>query len=133
MARASLMNRSFTYWGVLLYSLSTLGSMAMMSVGAGVALALILVDEGGPRALLRRLREVSREPALKKYLLGTLALVTAITLSLVWANLQPLEFSGRGPTVQLRDLWKLWYFAFVPVLVASFSRLTDREWKSLLR
>jgi O-antigen ligase len=109
-----------------IYAASTLVSMAIMSIGTGLVL-LGLVRwgiRGGENTSFARWRSYAEWS-------GLLAL--ACILSLVFARWHPIEGLDPAAVRWGKDLFKLWYFLWPPVLAALLFRLTDAQQGRILK
>lgn len=120
--------------GLSLYAILILGSQATMSIGIGILLAFAFYAFGGPLPFLKYLREQSKNPELRRYLLATNLLTLACFLSLFFAWLFPVELAGEKPKVRfLADMWKAWYFYWPLVTVPCLLALTEKSRKTLFQ
>lgn len=111
--------------GFSIYLVSSLISMATMSVGA-VLLAVILLAAIGPRELKRALSAELRRPASRAYLGISLALASACVASLIAARLDPLGYGGQRIAVKFgSELGKLWYLLWPLPLAAGLRLLSE--------
>lgn len=106
------------YTAAILYTFAIYGTMAVMSIGAGVVFAAWIACRWS------NLRADLRQMAASKVFWPTVALAVACLWSLAWAKLSGLEFMGQKPTVTWDDTRKAWHLAFPFVLAAIFSRLS---------
>ncbi len=116
-----------------LYGISTLTSMAGMSIGAGLLAIAIFLYAGGPAGLWKQLRAEDQSVVSRVYLGASAFFALVCVLSLVVAAYHPLEYGGRHSEVHvLRDSAKLWYL-FWPFVLAAFLRVLPEEarWKAL--
>lgn len=131
------MNRILTL-AFALYGLSTLTSMAGMSVGAGLlALALAgvsLRDRGRMSGLPAALRAEVARPDSRFYLAASFGLAIACVVSLLAALVRPPVYAGAMSEVHFfKDAAKLWYL-FWPFLLAPFlRRLPEDSRRTILR
>lgn len=111
-----------TFLALLLYALCIYGTMAMMSIGAGVVGVVWI-------ALRRKkigddLRKFRDSPLVWPTLLFGFACIW----SLVWARLTDLSFLGMRPTIDfVQDSRKIWHLFFPFVLAPAFSTLSITE------
>jgi O-antigen ligase len=120
-----------------IYAVSTLTSMALMSIGAAVALLGMLIAWRGPKGFVRALRGELGFSGGRLYALAALGLAAACVLSLIVARIDPLAYGGQFSRVHIvRDSFKLWYL-FWPLPLAAGLRalrpaLRDRVIRSWL-
>ncbi len=125
------------FLGLSLYAVASLGSMAMMSVGAGVYLLAFTAYWVRKRLCWPLAWRMSWAcPEFRMYLLASLALLASCALSLGVAQFWPVSYSGEGGgAVQVsffKDLSKLWYL-FWPILLAlGLRELRDAQRKQVL-
>ncbi len=116
--------------GLALYAVSTLVSMAVMSIGLGL-LFLALAASGGLPAWLRTLRAELTLPVSRAFAILALSLAFACLLSLAAAALWPLSFYGHAPDISfLKDSFKLWYL-FWPLGLVALLRVLPIEGRRL--
>ncbi|MCM2279635.1 MAG: O-antigen ligase family protein [Oligoflexia bacterium] len=118
--------------GFAVYLASSLVSMAVMSLGAGLlVLAMLFSSTDRFAGLWERLRAEARLPAGRLFLRLSLLLAGACALSLVAAWLWPPGYGGRFVKVSFaRDLPKLWYL-FWPLVLAAGLRALPETGRSL--
>lgn len=109
-----------------IYAASTLVSMAIMSLGTG--LVLLGLFRSGIRG-----RERVSFSSWKSYVEWSGLLAVACILSLVFARWNPLEGFEPAAVRWGKDLFKLWYFLWPPVLAALLFRLTDAAQGRILK
>ena len=99
--------RALLLYGVaLLYSVCVYGTMAVMSIGAGMTfVAWLALRPGHYQADLRAMRE-------SPVFWPTMFLGVACLWSLVWAKVSGLTFFGMAPTVTWDDMRKSWHLLF---------------------
>ncbi|MDR3607340.1 MAG: O-antigen ligase family protein [Oligoflexia bacterium] len=115
-----------------LYSVTTLTSMAIMSIGATLALLSLVVFFAGRFGLA--LREEVARPNGRLYLLAASGLAFACILSLVVGKLDPMAYGGKFSQVHvLRDSLKLWYLFWPIPLAAGLRALGGSRRDSVLR
>ncbi len=113
-------------WAFALYAVLTLSSMAGMSIGAGILFIVLLAHRLPVRQEFKHFNT-------QKYAILSLILVLACALSLICAKLNPLEIAGQtAPIHLLRELSKLWYFAWPLLLVAGLRKLSPDERERVL-
>ncbi len=125
--------RKLTYeqliFGVLaLYAILVYGSMAMMSIGAGIVGAVFLW------ALI--LKKITIKDAFRKQklYLPTLFLTAACVWSLMWASISGLELYGRHPDIHfIKDIAKLWHLWFPFLLFSMMQGLNEQKLTKLFR
>lgn len=105
-----------------LYLVSTLVSMAVMSVGVAVLIIVAATVPGGPLGFVGRLHDEASSRWGRRYLRAALMLAAACAVSLLAAMAWPLEYGGRGVEVRfLPDMAKAWYLAW-PLAFAAIAR-----------
>ena len=115
------------YYVALLYTVSVYGTMAVMSIGAGIAVAGWLVGRWGDyRTDLRAVRE-------SPVFWPTVFLGVACLWSLVWAKYSGLTFYLKQPTVTWDDTRKSWHLLFPFVLFAIFSHLSGSHLRRVVK
>ena len=131
--------RPLLTWGLSIYAVLSLGSMATMSLGAAFLMAIVLIVYGGPIGLKNRFKIILEQGAtparwvLKSYWNLSLVLLGTCVLSLLAAQLWPVGWSGRFVHIEgLSDLAKAWYFIWPLLLWISLSDLNDREYSIVL-
>ncbi len=123
-----------TYWGMTLYALLCLGSMATMSIGVGLLLGCIVFEEGGPRRLFIDLQQVMGSPQVRQYGWASLFLVLACGLSLGSAQGFPLSFVEKAPKVHwLKDFAKMGYFVLPVLWTVGWLRLSEEKRRNVFR
>jgi len=109
-----------------IYAASTLVSMAIMSLGTG--LVLLGLFKWGIRS-----RESVSLSSWKSYAEWSGLLALACILSLVFARWNPIEGLEPAAVRWGKDLFKLWYFLWPPVLAALLFRLTNAQQGRILK
>jgi len=128
-SRRLSLSSSYLYLAFLIYAVVILLSQATMSIGAGVLMVALLVKFKGPLGLIRS----AVGPESKRYLQLSLALLLACFLSLVWASVQPLVYSGQAAKVHwLSDMAKGWYFFWPLLLMAGLRQLKPEQRSRIL-
>jgi O-antigen ligase len=111
-------------WALGLYAVTTLVSMAVMSVGAGIAAFGLLYFYGGPRPIVEAFATELKRIESKRYLIAASALAAACVLSLLVAKFFPLGYGGRVSQVHLlSNSAKLWYLFWPIPLVVGLRAL----------
>jgi O-antigen ligase len=110
-------------WALGAYGVLSLISMATMGIGAALLAAATIYYLGGPAGFWKEVNKAFRHPAYLLYAQVALALLAALALSLVGAELFPLSYGGQWSHVNfLRDISKAWYLLWplfiVPALIA---------------
>ncbi len=114
--------RSLLTLALGLYLVSSLVSMAVMSVGVALLVIAALIAAGGPLEFFRKLRDEASSRWGRLYLRAALALTTACAVSLLAAMALPLAYGGRGVEVRFfPDMAKAWYL-FWPLAFAAIAR-----------
>lgn len=112
--------------GLSLYAVLSLGSMATMSIGAGIFAALWLS--------VRPWRDYAIDSRLRMYAWLSVAFWLVAIASLVYARVNPLSYGGESFEVSwARDLAKAWYFLLPFGLVDAWRRLDQERQKSVLK
>ncbi|MGE4232828.1 MAG: O-antigen ligase family protein [Bacteriovoracia bacterium] len=115
------------YWTTLLYTVCIYGPMAMMSIGAAFLGVMLFVLFGSEYK--KQLKKFSKNP----FVIPTLWLSIACIASLFWAHFSNLEFYGKKPEVHwLKDSAKIWHILYLFLLAPIFSKLSDRQIRSIL-
>jgi O-antigen ligase len=110
--------------GFSLYAVSTLISMAVMSIGAAVVFVALIYGFGGPRSFADAVASELKRPEVRQYAIVMAALLGACALSLIVAMIWPLVYGGMGPTIHfVSDIAKGWYLAWPLLLVPGLKRL----------
>jgi O-antigen ligase len=126
---------------LVLYAVLILISMATMSLGAAlVILASLgtLFSTATRQAWQQSWRDVWSSSEGSNYRLWTSWLATACLMSLLSQQFFPLRFPGFDPVPVhwAKDLLKLWYFLWIPLLASVWhrtsSRLQTRVWQAWL-
>jgi O-antigen ligase len=134
---STTLNR-FVFVGLLIYTVSTFGSMAMMSIGVAFFLTAWIVgtcwSSGGPRGVLNDLKFAISHPSIKRYLIASLLLCLAGVISLITARVFPLQFHEKSVSLRgLRDIAKFWYF-FLPIfLTIGWSKISILQRNQVVR
>lgn len=117
-----------------IYAVSTLISMAVMSIGTAILVVALLWFYGGPRALLSQIREDLKASVwARRYLWVSIALALCCVGSLVWAKIAPLSYGGQSSPVHVfKDSLKLWYLFWPLPLVAGLGALTPERRTKIL-
>lgn len=105
------------------YFVSTLTSMAGMSIGALVLLLAMVREFGGPRSFGRALREELSYPGSRLYLAVASFLGFAVIFSLLGAMVAPLTIGDRIAAPRAAELFKLWYLPWPVVIAAALRRV----------
>lgn len=116
------------------YAVSTLISMAVMSIGAGVLFLAILIYYGGPLAWLSKINQLLSERFwLRTYFRVSLGLAAACLLSLVSGRLYPLSYGGHFSEISiLKDSLKLWYLFWPLLLLPALAELKNEQSSKVL-
>lgn len=117
------------FLGLSLYAVSTLTSMAGMSIGLACAVLAGIVGSGGIGAYLRKLGAVWKEEKwMRRYLKASFILTLACAITLIIAEYFPLSYGGKkiDPPV-LRDLSKVIYLSLPWILGVSWRELSPSE------
>jgi O-antigen ligase len=124
------------YLAALIYTISVYGSMAMMSIAAGIVF-LVFIVELTKEAYEKKFTLLS---LLKKLLFNsklfypTFFLSLACIWSLVWAKLSNLNYYGVTPKITfLSDIAKLWHLWFSFVLSAVMLKLSKENFYKILK
>jgi hypothetical protein len=121
-------------FGLATYWVSTLVSMAAMSIGLGVFLVALLVSQGGPKAALRLVRDELQRPASRLYFKLAFLLFLACALSLAVAAIFPITYKGKGVEVHFfRGIAKAWYLFWPLVLAAALRVLPELRRAQVIR
>ncbi|MEW6055201.1 MAG: O-antigen ligase family protein [Bdellovibrionota bacterium] len=108
------------YFAAVVYTTFVFGSMAMMSIGAGLVFAVWVFCRFGK--LKSELKAYGKSPLA----LPSLVLSAACLWSLIWASISGLEFYGEKPKIDwVQDSRKLWHIAFPFIFAALLSRLSE--------
>ncbi len=112
----------------LLYGFCIYGSMAMMSLGAGIVfLGWICLRWGSLKKDLCLFKD-------SPLLLPTLFLCFSCVWSLLWVQLIDLEFLGKKPQVQwFQDTRKLWHLFFPFILASVFSSFSESQLQKIFK
>jgi O-antigen ligase len=106
------------FWGLTIYALASLGTMATMSLGVAILMASLVFGNGGPKRFFSELVALLRLRWIRFYFIASCLLSLACLVSLVAVLISPLTFQGKTVSVHLiKDLGKLWYF-FLPLFLA---------------
>ncbi len=117
----------FLFYTALLYSICIYGTMAVMSIGAGLTLAAWLgLRRSHYRTDLRAMRD-------SPVFWPTVFLGVACLWSLVWAKFSGLTFYGMRPTISWDDTRKSWHLVFPFILFAIFSTLSAPQLRQVVR
>ena len=120
-------------WGLGIYAVATLISMATMSVGAGIVALAILIAFGGPVGFWHEFRREISRPNSRNYLIVSLALAGACALSLIVAAVFPLTYGGKHAEIHfLRDMAKCWYLFWPLVLVVGLRQISIADQNRVL-
>jgi len=124
-------------WLVLalsVYMVSTLTSMAVMSLGAFFLLSLSLWVYGGPRSLFATIRESLKENYLRRYFQISLVLAISLTISLIWAKFFPVGYGGKWIQADLVPAFaKFWYLFWPLFLTPVLERVSEKNRLNILR
>src|SRR5688572_7618790 len=97
-------------WGFSIYAVSTLVSMATMSLGVGILLICLLIYFQGPKGLFLQIRTDLSEKEINVFFGLSRFLTIACLMSLVIAYYNPLTYVGKFSQVHfLKDMAKAWY------------------------
>ncbi len=114
--------------GLAFYAVTSLVSMAAMSVGAVVAGICILIGVGGMRGFSSAMAREWGCTSSRLYLSLSLFLAFTCALSLVGGFFFPLNYGGMEPRIHfLSDMAKTWYLFWPLVLVVGLRELTSSE------
>ena len=123
-------------WGLGIYAVLILTSMASMSLGIGVVLISLLVACRGPRVFFQLIcSEFVRrdQKEMRRYFGLTMFLTVACGVSLIGATINPLSYGGRGPVVSFwPDMAKSWYFFLPLILVPALRLLSEKQKQGVL-
>ncbi|MBI3557104.1 MAG: O-antigen ligase family protein, partial [Deltaproteobacteria bacterium] len=117
----------FLYYVALIYTVSVYGTMAVMSIGAGLAVAGWLLFRRGSH--LADLRAMQRSPVFWP----TIFLGVACLWSLLWSKMTGLTFYGIKTNVTWDDTRKSWHLLFPFVLFAIFSALSAAHLRRVVK
>jgi O-antigen ligase len=116
------------------YMLSTLVSMATMSIGTVVLVVALVFSYGGPRAIGAGLREVSRERHASSYLRVSLVLALCFSLSVIFAKAWPMGFGADFIHVALwPNISKLWYLFWPFLILLALAGLQESSRLQILK
>lgn len=120
--------------GFGIYMISTLISMAVMSVGAVTMLLIVLWVYQGPKTLWVDIRKNLQDKYLSLYFQVSIALMVTFALSLFLAKAFPIGFGGKFIHVYLTpSLTKFWYLIWPLVLVPALMRVNEQSRLKILR
>lgn len=120
--------------GLGIYMISTLISMAAMSLGAVIMLVMILWAYQGPQALWVDIRKNLQDKYLSRYVQISVLLMVTFALSLLWAKVFPIGFGGKFIHVYLTpSLAKFWYLFWPLVLSPVLVRVDEQSRLKVLR
>ncbi len=122
------MVKNSIYYILVLYTVSVFGSMAMMSIGAGIASAAFIY------LLFQKefLKNIQIIP--KKYFKITVIFSIACVWSLIWAKSTGLLFYGMSPQIDVyKHSYKLWHIWFPFLIVGLISYVNDKKEKDILK
>jgi O-antigen ligase len=125
-----------TFWGLAVYAVLSLTSMAMMSIGAAVVISCVVFDptRGGPRGFRDELHGIFSQPLVRAYAIASGGIILACATSLISARWFPVNFGFDPVQVSwLKDLGKMWYFAFPLILLVAWRRLELSQQGGVLR
>lgn len=126
--------RPWLAWALAAYGVSTLVSMATMSIGVAVALVATVAALGGPARYWRAIRGAIAARGPRLYLILALGLTGACAASLLAAIVFPLSYDGKGPDISfLRDMAKCWYLFLPILLLPGITALDQSERRLVLR
>ena len=134
MSGAPVLTRRLLGWAFVAYAVLCLGSMATMSIGAGLLLgALILDTRGGPDAQAM-VHSAIRSADARRLGLAAVALFGALATSLLAGAFFPLIYGEHRSEVYLfTELGKAWYLAWPFVLFAGLQRLSEVQRRRTLQ
>lgn len=115
--------KKFLFIALAIYAVSTLISMAAMSIGAAVLFLAIVLNTKKQNFKI----EIKRKKV-KVYLYLSLFLTGACAISLLYAKINPLRFDGKFSQIHFfADMAKLWYLFWPILLVIGLKQLTDQQ------
>jgi O-antigen ligase len=115
--------QKFLFVALSVYVVSTLISMAAMSVGVALVFFALVLNY---RAVKFKV-ELKRDE-IKKYALLSLFLTVACVVSLIYAIINPLSFNGRFSEVHFfSDIAKVWYLFWPLILVVGLKQFPEKE------
>jgi O-antigen ligase len=126
-------SRKILTLGFAVYAISTLISMAVMSIGAAALLVALLVAFGGPAGLWKAMALEATRPWMRWYLRASVILFGACVLSLMGGIFFPLIYNGKGPEIHfLADLGKGWYFLWPWILATGLNAIEEEDRRKIL-
>ena len=125
--------KNYLFVAFVIYAVSTLISMAAMSVATGILGVAFLVYFKGPTNLFLEIKKELRNKNFKKYFYLSLFLFFACALSLVVAKIYPLSFGGKTSEIHfLKDTLKTWYLFWPLILAVGLKKLSESERNQLV-
>lgn len=117
-----------------IYAVSTLISMAVMSIGTAILVVALLWFYSGPKALLKQIGDDLKISVwMRRYLWVSVALALCCVGSLIWAKLAPVSYGGKFSQVHVfKDSLKLWYLFWPLPLAAGLGALTVERRNKIL-
>ncbi|HUP58494.1 MAG TPA: hypothetical protein VM598_13640, partial [Bdellovibrionota bacterium] len=127
-------DRQWLVWALAAYAVLSLGSMFTMGIGAALVGVALLFALGGPAGLLAAIQSMSKVAAYRSYATAAFALLAALAISLLVAEISPLRHAGRFSQVQmLKDLSKSWYLLWPLLLGAALASVGADGRRTVLR
>ncbi|MBI3534410.1 MAG: O-antigen ligase family protein [Deltaproteobacteria bacterium] len=124
----TLKHTPWVFWGLVIYSISTLISMAAMNIGAGIFLISCVLESGGVLCFWNHLKTLFFHKEIKVFIVASTLLIGVCFLSLVCAKFFPLTIAGKQAQIHfLRDMAKIWYLFWPVVLLAGLNFLKPHE------
>ena len=116
------------FFALVLYSITTLISMAVMSIGVGILLAVTAWICFG------RIRSNLNDSWVIRLFTSSVLLALACIVSLILAQVNPLEYAGKAARIDLlSDTLKTWYLFFPFLLLLLFSQLKESRQRQVLQ
>lgn len=113
---------------IALYSASTLVSMAIMSLGAALVLVTALALKRLPISIWS-----TTLSSQKSYWIATIPLISSCVISLIFAVKNPIADLPAPSIHWVKDLPKLWYFAWAPILSVLLMPISLQKQAQILR
>lgn len=120
--------------GLAIYFVTSLVSMAVMSIGNALFLLAVVIAFAQPGFLASRARWIwASSHLVRRYTWISVWLALMLTLSLVVARVAPMGYAGRFVEVSFfDDLFKIRYLFLPLVVAAAWSAISERSQRRVL-
>ena len=105
-----------------------------MSVTAGLTVLGVMVILGFDSQQRQKFGKLIQPLWVKRWIQASVGLIVALSLSLVWAEIDPVSYSDTSAEVFFpKDVLKFWYFLIPPAILWGISHLNSKQKKNVFR